>query len=91
MATKRIRSTTVDDKKVETMVELYYLIEQGKLFDLQEVARMVPGGRCVRYLRRLCHAELVDHHKILGRYYMTREEIGALVKPVKAQAKARVA
>lgn len=56
------------------------LIKQGKLHDLDKVAEIT--GLCVRYLRRLCHGsrgKKLPHYKLLGRYYMTPEQVSALL------------
>lgn len=63
---------------------LYKLIAAKQLYDLETVAEI--AGYCVRYLRRLCHEGKIDHHKLLGRYYMTPAEVTALLQPVKAKA-----
>lgn len=78
-ATQKTRHRKIEGKEVAKRVDL-----AGKeLHDLQAVAKMT--GYCVRYLRQLCHRRKVDHHKLLGRYYMTPEEVAALVTPVKAE------
>ena len=56
---------------------LAQLLAAKKLYDLNDVAPIVD--RCVRYLRRLCADKKVDHHKLLGRYYMTPAETAALL------------
>lgn len=61
------------------------LLKEKKLYDMDGVSEIT--GLCVRYLRRLCHLEKVDHHKLLGRYYMTPAEVANLLTPVKAKAK----
>ena len=53
------------------------LLKEKKIYDLDGVANIVD--LCVRYLRRLCAARAVDHHKLLGRYYMTPDECAALL------------
>jgi len=59
---------------------LAQLLAEHKLYDLKDVAPIVD--RCVRYLRRLCAEKKVDHHKLLGRYYMTPAETAALLTRV---------
>lgn len=58
------------------------LLVEKKLYDMKSAARIV--GFHYRYLRRLCHARKVDHHKLLGHYYMTPVEVAALLTPIKA-------
>lgn len=78
-AKSKTRHRKIEGRDVVKRVDL-----AGKeLHDLQAVAKMT--GYCVRYLRQLCHRRKVDHHKLLGRYYMTPEEVAALVTPVKAE------
>ena len=57
------------------------LVKQNRLYPLEKVSEITTYG--VRYLRRLCHAKKIDHHRFLGRYYMTPAEVSALLQPVK--------
>lgn len=65
---------------------LAHLLKTKKIYDMDGVAEIT--GLCVRYLRQLCHKGKVDHHKLLGRYYMTPAEAAALLTPVKKLATA---
>ncbi len=56
---------------------LAQLLAAKKLYDMDGVAKITD--LCVRYLRRLCAERKVDHHKLLGRYYMTPAEAAALL------------
>lgn len=62
---------------------LAQLLKEKKIYDMDGVSAIVD--LCVRYLRRLCHLRKVDHHKLLGRYYMTPAEVASLLTPVKAK------
>ncbi len=62
------------------------LLKDKKLYDLEGAAEIT--GLCVRYLRRLCHGERgrrIAHHRLLGRYYMTPQQVAALIQPVSAK------
>jgi hypothetical protein len=56
-----------------------------KLYDMDDVAEI--SGLHVRYVRQLCRENKVDHHKLLGRYYMTPAEAAALLTPVKSRTR----
>ena len=56
---------------------LAQLLETNQLYDMDGVAEITD--LCVRYLRRLCASRAVGHHKLLGRYNMTRAECAALL------------
>ncbi len=60
------------------------LLKAKKLYDMDGVAEITD--LCVRYLRRLCAERKVDHHKLLGRYYMTPAECAALLVRVPKRA-----
>ena len=64
------------------------LLKKKKIYDLDGVSEIT--GLCVRYLRRLCHGEpkgrRIAHHRLLGRYYMTPQQVAALLEPVQAKA-----
>lgn len=62
-------------------------VKRKQLYDMAGVADVT--GLCVRWLRRLCREGKVDHHKMLGRYYMTPREVADLLVPVKKTKKAR--
>lgn len=57
------------------------LLKEKALFDMKQVAKIT--GYNYRYLRILCAGQKVDHHKFLGRYYMSPHEVASLLQPVK--------
>lgn len=75
------RKTDLDGVELNDRDTLERLLKDKKIYDLDGVSKI--ADRCVRYLRRLCHEGKVDHHKLLGRYYMTPNEVAALLTPVK--------
>lgn len=62
------------------------LLKDRRLYTTENVAKMT--GRTTRYIRRLCHAKFIKHHRILGRYYFTKDEVALLVHPVLGAAAA---
>ena len=81
------RLTVVDGYFISDRNTLAHLLRSKKLYDMEGVAEIT--GLCVRYLRRLCSEGKVDHHKLLGRYYMTPVETAALLQPVKGTRTAK--
>lgn len=81
MKTKAARTESFEGIILSDRNTLASLLKAKKLYDLEGVA--VITDLCVRYLRRLCALRKVDHHKLLGRYYMTPAETAALLTPVK--------
>lgn len=57
------------------------LLKKKKLYDVVATAKIV--GMNPRYIRRLCHAGAIDHHRLLGRYYLTPVEVANLLQPRK--------
>ena len=81
-----MRTTTLDGIELTDRNTLSKLLKAKKIYTLDKVAEIVD--RCPRYLRKLCHAGVVDHHKLLGRYYMTPVEVANLMTPVSAVGRA---
>jgi hypothetical protein len=79
------QATDLDGVQLSDRNTLAQLLKDEKLHDLGGVAKIT--GLCVRYLRRLCHEGKVDHHRLLGRYYMTPAEAAALLRPVAKKTK----
>lgn len=79
-----MRTEEFESVKITSRTTLRILLAQRKLYDLAGAAKQ--AGLCVRYLRQLCHTRKIDHHRLLGRYYMTPVEVAALLQPIKAKA-----
>ncbi len=77
------RNKTLNGVTLSERTGITELLRARKIYDMAAAAKIT--GRCVRWLRRLCHEGKVDHHKLLGRYYMTPQEVAALLTPVKAR------
>ena len=75
-------TTTV---KIENRENVNELLKRFALYDMKGAARITHYN--VRYLRRLCHNKKVDHQRILGRYYMTAEDVAKLICPVAKEEK----
>jgi len=86
MTKKKIRTENFEGIVLSDRNTLAQLLADKKLYDLDGVAEI--ADLCVRYLRRLCAGKKVDHHKLLGRYYMTPEETAALLVRVPKNATA---
>ena len=72
---------TVEGVELTHRSTLDSLLLSKKLYDMEGVSKIT--GYCVRYLRRLCHSKKIDHHRFLGRYYLTLPQIQSLLRPVK--------
>lgn len=82
-----MRKSEIEGIILSDRATIAQLLKEKKIYDMDSVAKIVD--LCVRYLRRLCHEGKVDHHKLLGRYYMTPAEVAALLQPVKARSYAK--
>ena len=79
------RTTTYDGVVLTDRNTLAVLLKGKKIYDTEGIARIT--GYHVRYIRRLCANKTVDHHELLGRYYMTPDEVARLLHPVKGEDK----
>jgi hypothetical protein len=73
----KVNGVTITDK-----LTLSVLLRRKELYDMENAARVM--GRSKVYLRRLCKARRIGHHRFLGRYYMTPKNIADLLQPVAA-------
>lgn len=82
---KKIRAEDFNGVVLSDRNTLKNLLITRQLYDMEGVAKITD--LCVRYLRSLCAEKKVDHHKLLGRYYMTPRECADLLTPVKKISK----
>ena len=75
--TAKKRTENYEGLTLSSRNTLEKLLIEEKIYNMDGVANIT--GLCVRYLRRLCAESKVDHHKLLGRYYMTPAECAALL------------
>ena len=76
-----MRTENFDGVVLSDRNTLARLLREKRLYDVDGIVEIT--GYCVRYVRQLCRQKKVDHHKLLGRYYMTPDEVADLLTPVK--------
>ena len=65
------------------------MVRRGALHNMNRVAKIT--GLTVRYLRLKARRQQMDFHRLFGRYYMTPDEVAALLVPLKKRMEKLIA
>ena len=57
------------------------MVKRKAIYCMGDVSKIT--GLTVRYLRLLARRQKMDCHRLFGRYYMTPDEVAALLVPMK--------